>query len=81
MPPRDMWDMNPVYTLSFWESYLELLERIGFRTSEEDPDVVELWLPDLIADEGPDLVAYEDMPDLEDWGDDLGDLPTLEDFM
>lgn len=42
MPPRDMWDLNPVFATSYWESYLDMLDvRIGM-VSEDREDESEI---------------------------------------
>lgn len=58
MPPRDLWDLNPVYQLHFWASYSDLLEIIGF---QEDPDNEGLMIYEFQTGEEEEVVVIEDV--------------------
>lgn len=69
MAPRDMWDSNPIYTDSFWQSYVAFVQRELHHThvqeqDESEVDVVEVAMPEL---EPVELgwEVYEDPPELE----------------
>jgi hypothetical protein len=96
MPPHDIWNSNPVFTLSFFSAYEDVLRTIGFReTSDETEDVAPGPDLDMDSDEeteydsdSMELMCYESDTSVEelldyeydDWGDDLGELPSLSDF-
>lgn len=62
MPPRDLWDLNPVFQLDFWFAYADLLERIGFREDEQGQMVLgEEEEEGGVEEEEIDLTADEEI--------------------
>lgn len=105
MSPRDLWDLNPVYSLEFWGAYENVLSSIGFIEDREElvnprnPEIAHNmedmeddtnegeaesdtedydWRYDEYYNTDTDIETEDDY---SDWGDDLADLPSMDDIV
>lgn len=51
MPPRDMWDLNPVYTIEFAWAYMDLLAQLGYANYDDEE---EIYVDSDVDDESSD---------------------------
>jgi len=51
MSPRDIWDMNPIFSMAFDSSYRDLIEPLGFEVDVNADAYVDESLPPLVDDD------------------------------
>ena len=51
MSPRDIWDMNPIFSMAFDSSYRDMIESLGFEVDVHADAYVEDTIPPLIEDD------------------------------